>query len=231
MPFFIIFIKKTMRLSVSLFLLFLSVCGFAQTENKTVVVDSLFREDQFYISISYNFLQKTPDNFSQYSFSTGLSAGFLRDFPISKNRQWAIAPGIGYSFNDLKQNIDLSAISDDPNFQLVSSRIVLHYIDLPLEIRWRNATPQSHKFWRIYAGFMASYLLDGSFQYDGDLGSGKENIKDVLNTFQYATYLTFGFNTWNAYIHYGLNPFFDKNKTGTENEMTTLKVGLMFYIL
>ena len=57
---------------------------------------------------------------------------------------------------------------------------------------------------------MASYLLDGSFQYDGDLGSGKENIKDVLNTFQYATYLTFGFNTWNAYIHYGLNPFLIK---------------------
>jgi len=53
----------------------------------------------------------------------------------------------------------------------------------------------------------------------------------LLNKFQYATYLTFGFNTWNAYIHYGLNPFFDKNKTATENNVTTLKIGLMFYIL
>ncbi|MCA1965593.1 MAG: PorT family protein [Flavobacterium sp.] len=219
-----------MRLLVSLFFIFFVSIGFSQSETKPVV-DSLFREDQFYVSISYNILQKTPDNFNQYSFSTGLSAGFLRDFPISENRHWAIAPGIGYSFNDLKQNIDFSSISDNTSTEIVKSRILLHYLDFPLEIRWRNATPDSHKFWRIYGGFMASYLINGKFKYEGDLGSGTENINDLLNKFQYATYLTFGFNTWNAYIHYGLNPFFDKNKTATENNVTTLKIGLMFYIL
>lgn len=219
-----------MRLFVSLF--FLNFISFVYSQNETVTVaDSLFREDQFYVSISYNILQKTPDNFNQYSFSTGLSAGFLRDFPISENRHWAIAPGIGYSFNDLKQNIDFSSISNGSETEIVKSRILLHYIDLPLEIRWRNATPDSHKFWRIYGGFMASYLLNGKFKYEGSFGSGTENINDLLNKFQYATYLTFGFNTWNAYIHYGLNPFFDKNKTTTENNVTTLKIGLMFYIL
>ena len=219
-----------MRLLVSLFFLFFVTIGFSQSETKPVV-DSLFREDQFYVSISYNFLQNKPDNFSQYSFSTGLSAGFLRDFPISDNRHWAIAPGIGYSFNDLKQNIDFSSISNGSETEIVKSRILLHYIDLPLEIRWRNATPDSHKFWRIYGGFMASYLINGKFKYEGSFGSGTENINDLLNKFQYATYLTFGFNTWNAYIHYGLNPFFDKNKTTTENNVTTLKIGLIFYIL
>jgi len=213
-----------------LFSLFISNFSFAQTETKPVI-DSLFREDQFYVSVSYNVLQKTPENFSQYSFSTGLSAGFLRDFPISENRHWAIAPGIGYSFNDLKQNIDFSSISSSSDTEIVKSRILLHYVDFPLEIRWRNATPDSHKFWRIHAGFMASYLINGKFKYEGDLGSGTENINDLLNKFQYATYLTFGFNTWNAYIHYGLNPFFDKNKTTTENDVTTLKIGLIFYIL
>jgi hypothetical protein len=219
-----------MRLLVSLFFLFFVSIGFSQSDTKPVV-DSLFREDQFYVSISYNFLQNKPENFSQYSFSTGLSTGFLRDFPISENRHWAIAPGIGYSFNDLKQNIDFSSISNSTDTEIVKSRIILHYVDFPLELRWRNATPDSHKFWRIYGGFMASYLINGKFKYDGDLGSGTENINDLLNKFQYATYLTFGFNTWNAYIHYGLNPFFDKNKTTTENDVTTLKVGLMFYIL
>lgn len=219
-----------MRLFVSLFFLFFVTIGFSQSETKPVV-DSLFREDQFYVSISYNFLQKAPDNFNQYSFSTGLSAGFLRDFPISENRHWAIAPGIGYSFNDLKQTIDFSSISDNPNNESVKSRIILHYIDVPLEIRWRNATPESHKFWRIYGGFMTSYLINGKFKYEGDIGSGTENINDILNKFQYATYLTFGFNTWNAYIHYGLNPYFDKDKIAAENDMTTLKIGLIFYIL
>ena len=219
-----------MRLFVSLFFLHFISFVYSQKETETIA-DSLFREDQFYASISYNILQKTPDNFNQYSFSTGLSAGFLRDFPISENRHWAIAPGIGYSFNDLKQNIDFSSISNGSETEIVKSRILLHYIDLPLEIRWRNATPDSHKFWRIYGGFMASYLLNGKFKYEGSFGSGTENINDLLNKFQYATYLTFGFNTWNAYIHYGLNPFFDKNKTTTENNVTTLKIGLIFYIL
>lgn len=219
-----------MRLFVSLFFLFFATIGFSQSETKPVV-DSLFREDQFYVSISYNVLQKTPDNFNQYSFSTGLSAGFLRDFPISENRHWAIAPGIGYSFNDLKQTIDLSSVTNNTTSELVKSRMLLHYVDVPLEIRWRNALPDSHKFWRIYGGFMASYLINGKFKYEGSFGSGTENINDLLNKFQYATYLTFGFNTWNAYIHYGLNPFFDKNKTTTENNVTTLKIGLIFYIL
>lgn len=219
-----------MRLLVSLFFLFFVTIGFSQSETKPVV-DSLFREDQFYVSISYNFLQNKPDNFSQYSFSTGLSAGFLRDFPISDNRHWAIAPGIGYSFNDLKQNIDFSSISNSTDTEIVKSRIILHYVDFPLELRWRNATPDSHKFWRIYGGFMASYLINGKFKYEGDLGPRTENINDLLNKFQYATYLTFGFNTWNAYIHYGLNPYFDKDKTAAENNMTSLKIGLMFYIL
>ncbi|MFN7100233.1 MAG: porin family protein [Flavobacterium sp.] len=221
-----------MRQFVSLFFLFFVTLGFSQSEVVTKpAVDSLFREDQFYISISYNFLQKIPDNFNQYSFSTGLSAGFLRDFPISKNRHWAIAPGIGYSFNDLKQTIDLSSVTDNPDSELVKSRIFLHYIDMPLEIRWRNATPESHKFWRIYGGFMASYLIDGQFNYDAEGVSGKVDINEILNKFQYSTYLTFGFNTWNAYVHYGLNPFFDKDKTATENNVTTLKIGLMFYVL
>ena len=219
-----------MRQFVSLFFLFFLSLGFSQSDVKPIV-DSLFREDQFYISISYNFLQKKPDNSKQYSFSTGLSAGFLRDFPISQNRHWAIAPGIGYSFNDLKQTIDLSSISENTSTELVKSNIILHYVDLPLEIRWRNASIESHKFWRIYGGFMASYLIYGKFNYETDSGAGSVNINNILNKFQYATYVTFGFNTWNAYIHYGLNPFFDKNKTATENNVATLKVGLMFYIL
>ena len=135
--FFYYFYKKyIMRQFVSLFFLLFITIGFSQTESVSKpVVDSLFREDQFYVSIAYNFIQKKPDNFNQYSFSTGLSAGFLRDFPISENRHWAIAPGIGYSYNDLKQTIDLSAVTENPDFELVKSRIILHYVDLPLEVR------------------------------------------------------------------------------------------------
>ncbi|WP_235921962.1 hypothetical protein [Flavobacterium phycosphaerae] len=37
--------------------------------------DSLYREDQFYLNITYNILQKGPSGLRQNKFSTGLSGG------------------------------------------------------------------------------------------------------------------------------------------------------------
>lgn len=222
-----------MRICLSILFFSISCSLFSQSDVK--VVDSLFREDQFYLSISYNFIQKKPDNFSQYSFSTGFTGGFLRDMPISKNRHWSIALGAGYSYNNLKQNIEISTVSPNSsvsNSGIVRSRIILHYLELPLELRWRNASPSSHKFWRIHTGFKVSYLLDGNLKYESEiLGDGNENIKDIVNKLQYGLYLSFGFNTWNPYIYYALNPIFDKNKTATVNEISSLNIGLKFYIL
>lgn len=213
-----------------LFFVFFNTFGFSQSNEK--VVDSLFREDQIYFSISYNFLQNKPDNFSQYSFSAGITTGVLRDFPISKNRHWSIAPGIGYSYNDLKQNIDFLAASGSSSDVIVRSRLTLHYLELPLEIRWRNATPESHKFWRIHTGFKVSYLVGGTFSYESQtIGNDSFKASEIANKFQYGAYVAFGFNTWNPYIYYGLNPIFDKNKTTLENNVTAFNVGLKFYIL
>lgn len=218
-----------MRLLVVFFFIGLN---FGWTQTSQTVVDSLFREDQVYCSVSYNFLQNKPDNFSQYSFSAGLTAGFLRDFPISKNRHWSIAPGIGYSYNDLKQNIDFLAVSTTASTGTVRSRMTLHYLELPLEVRWRNASPYSHKFWRVHTGFKVSYLLGGTFSYESiAIGNGDFKIKEIANELQYGVYVAFGFNTWNPYIYYGLNPILDKNKTTLENNVTAFNVGLKFYIL
>jgi hypothetical protein len=218
-----------MRFLIVLFLFFLT---FSHAQTKEIVADSLFREDQIYCSISYNFLQNKPGNFSQYSFSTGLTAGFLRDFPISKNRHWSIALGLGYAFNDLKQNIDFAAVSSSASNTVIKSSMTLHYVELPLEIRWRNASPNSHKFWRIHTGFKFSYLVGGSFNYESaSIGNGNFKSKEVANELQYGVYIAFGFNTWNPYIYYGLNPIFDQNKTTLENNLAALNVGLKFYIL
>ena len=213
-----------------LFFIFFNFFGFSQSKEK--VVDSLFREDQIYFSISYNFLQNKPSNFSQYSFSAGITTGVLRDFPISKNRHWSIASGIGYSYNDLKQNIDFLDVSTSASDVIVRSRLTLHYLELPLEIRWRNATPESHKFWRIHTGFKLSYLMGGTFSYESNaIGNDSFKASEIANKFQYGAYIAFGFNTWNPYIYYGLNPIFDKNKTTLENNVTAFNVGLKFYIL
>jgi hypothetical protein len=213
--------------------------SFAQENLNLEVVDSLYREDQFYFGTTYNILQDKPTGVSQNSFSAGLSMGFLRDFPINKNRTLAIAPGLGLSYINYKQNLIISESNGVVDYSLISSnsdydknKFSLTTIDLPIEFRWRTSTPESHKFWRIYSGFKLSYVLFSRSRF-------KDNTNDFVvvnnpdvNKFQYGIYLATGFNTWNIYAYYGLSDFFKKELvSGAEGKLKTLNIGLMFYIL
>jgi hypothetical protein len=209
-----------------LFFLWIPFFCFSQ-EIKPIEIDSLYREDQFYASLSYNLIQNRPDGFKQFSFSPGITFGFLRDFPISKNRHWAIAPGIGYSYNNIKQFINSEEIvsaTENNTSENIRTIISSHSIDFPLEIRWRNATPNSHSFWRIYTGFKTSYVFNSKLESTTE--NTKESILDEINRWQYGAYISVGFNTWNPYIYYGINPIFKEG-----SKMSNFNVGFIFYIL
>lgn len=86
-------------------------------------LDSLYREDQFYIGFSYNILQQRPEGLKQNKFSLGLSLGVLRDMPINKRRNISIAAGLGYSLNNFNQNLQIAKIGDnDPTYGLLTER-------------------------------------------------------------------------------------------------------------
>lgn len=205
------------------------------------VVDSLYREDQFYIGLTYNILQKRPDGVTQNSFSSGLRFGFLRDMPINKRRNFAIAAGLGYSLNDYRQNIKIDEVAGNPTYEVINeadvnfdkNKFALHFVELPIEVRWRTSTIQSHRFWRIYTGFKFSYLFLNKSKYV----DGSEKIRifnnDDFNKFQYGTYISVGYNTWNFHAYYGLNSLFksDAKIEGKSIDMSTLNIGLIFYIL
>lgn len=211
-----------------LFFLWIPFFCFSQ-EIKPIEVDSLYREDQFYASLSYNLIQNRPDGFKQFSFSPGITFGILRDFPITKNRHWAIAPGIGYSYNNIKQFINSEEIVgaiENITSENIRTIITNHSIDFPLEIRWRNSSPNSHSFWRIYTGLKTSYVFNSKLKLESTTESTKESISDEINRWQYGAYISVGFNTWNPYIYYGLNPIFKEG-----SKMSNFNVGFIFYIL
>jgi hypothetical protein len=211
-----------------LFFLWIPFFCFSQ-EIKPIEIDSLYREDQFYASLSYNLIQNRPDGFKQFSFSPGVTFGILRDIPISKNRHWAIAPGIGYSYNNIKQFINSEEIvgaTENISSENIRTIITTHSVDFPLEIRWRNSTPNSHSFWRIYTGFKTSYVFNSKLKLESTTESSKESISDEINRWQYGAYISVGFNTWNPYIYYGLNPIFKEG-----SKMSNFNVGFIFYIL
>ncbi|AWM13806.1 hypothetical protein DI487_07970 [Flavobacterium sediminis] len=226
------------------FLIFFFCCSFItaqETEPKTElkepykVIDSLFREDQFYVSITYNLMQNKPAGYKQYSFSTGITLGAMRDMPFTKDRKWSVALGVGYSYNNIKHNIQVQD-GDPATYAIENSydknKLILHYLDIPLEIRWRNAAPLNHKFWRIYTGFKASYLLGSKSDFQSAVANYKVKNNSDVSKWQLGPYISVGYNTINMYVYYGLTPIFKNTQLDNQDlKLSSFNVGFMFYIL
>ncbi|MCV2485911.1 PorT family protein [Flavobacterium sp. SH_e] len=234
-----------MRIIFSCLFLLTFFNSFAQEDVKpeikpVIKIDSLYREDQFYFSVTYNMFTDIPIDFKQNKFSLGLSGGFLRDMPINKTRTIAIATGLGLSYQNYNQNLTISQDGGgeiiygvNNSSEYVSNRYRQYSIDLPIEFRWRNSTYESTKFWRIYGGVKFSYIFSSTSLLDDGENTYKINNNKDINKFQYGPYLSAGYNTWNVYIYYGLSPLFNSATTlsGEKINMKTLNAGLIFYIL
>lgn len=230
-----------MKVFFSILILLVSVKAFSQAidslpalDRTIKVTDPFYREDQFYVGVTHSLMMKQPDNFSTNSISIGTNFGFLRDFPINKQRTVAIAPGVGFAFYNLRHNMAL--IDNDPvTFEIDNDREKnvqkLSYIEIPFEIRWRNSKVHSHKFWRVYTGIKYSYLLNATSKYEGVLGNHSFKNSDFLSRSNLGVYISAGFNTWNLYGYYGFKPLYNKNTIDTGSHINMLNVGLMFYIL
>lgn len=205
-----------------------------------VKIDSLYREDQFYAGLNYNSLLNKPSGVSQEKISFGFSAGFLRDMPINKSRTLAIAPGIGFSFNNYLQNMSITGTNQNPIYGVIPSSVKYDKnrfeqlrVEFPLEFRWRDSDPTTYQFFRIYAGVKLSYLLmDKSVYDDGIQKVVIKNNKD-FEEFLYGVYLSMGYSAFNLQVYYGLNSLFKSSAKIDTVPVTinTLSIGVVFYIL
>ena len=228
-----------MRILINCFIFLSFFSVFSQSVPDFEAVDSLYREDQFYIGVTYNTLQNRPIGVTQNNFTPSFSIGILRDMPINKARNKAIAAGIGYSLNTYNQNIVISENNDKPLYNTISdgtlfdkNKLSLHSIDIPIEYRWRTSVPETHKFWRIYTGFKMSYMFYTQSKYEDAQTSYLVTGNPDISKFQYGTYLSVGYNTVNFNIYYGLNPIFKSAElNGKAIEINSLNFGFMFYIL
>lgn len=211
----------------------------AVTEKST---DSLYKEDQFYIGVTYNLVANKPKGVSQNGFSGGFHFGYTKDMPINKRRNKAIGVGLGLSFNSFNQNLLISEASNkDINFQIIDdattpfskNKFSTYMLEVPIEYRWRTSTAEDYKFWRIYTGFKLGYIFYNSSKFEGTPSDIKLSNIDAFNAFQYGAFISGGYNTWNVYFYYSLNPIFksEAKLNNTVIDANALKIGLMFYIL
>ena len=223
-----------------LFLLPFLICfvaAFAQP-NKATELDSLYREDQIYIGVTYNALTNLPEGASQNSFSTGFHLGVIRDFPINKRRNVAIGLGLGYSINTFNQNIRISSTTPTTytileGIGFTKNNFSQHLLEVPLEFRWRTSNSETYKFWRIYTGVKLGYVLASKSVYKGNPDNETHRNLKGMNPWQYGLTMSVGYNTWNGYIYYGLNPIFDSviSTNAQSLDMNALKIGLIYYLL
>lgn len=214
------------------------VSGQSLPSNKEV--DKKYLEDQFYVGLTYNFATNLPSGVSQRNLSYGLQAGFIKDIPLSYDRDMGLGIGLGYGVNSYYTNllasrqgsgVEYSVLDSDSDFR--RNKIATHVLEVPFQFRWRNSTPEEYKFWRIYTGIKVGYVFDGRSKFV----SSSEKIvflnKD-LKDLQYGLTMNVGYNTFNIHIYYALSSIFNDGimeQSGEVIDIKPLRVGLIFYIL
>jgi hypothetical protein len=228
---------------ILIFLLLQCLSVVAQEEDEIMPgVDSLYREDQFYLGLTFHLLNDLPENISQSGFSGGLHAGFIRDIPLNKQRNIAIGTGIGWSVNTYSQELFIGQDDagnsvfrnlDEENIRYDTNRFSTQLVELPLEFRWRTSTPVTYKFWRVYGGLKFGYIYRFRSTFRGENQEVRLKELPELQRYRVGGTLSFGYNTFNFHVYYSLNSYFENAQleSGAPVDMTTFKLGLMFYIL
>lgn len=203
--------------------------------------DTRYREDQFYLGVTFNFMSDLPRGVSQSGFSGGFHTGFTRDFPLNKTRNFGFGLGVGWSINSFRSDMLISEDEDGNTiFQVLNgdefdfkfSRFSTQLVEVPLEIRWRTSTASDYRFWRIYAGIRLGYIYHFQSNFKQPGKRIRLNRIQGLERMRYGLTFTFGYNTFNFTAYYSLNSFFAAQTIeGDAVGVQTFKVGLMFYIL
>ena len=101
-----------------------------EKNDSITVVDDKYREDQFYVSVTYNLLGNKPSGVSQSGFSSGFHFGFIRDMPINEKRNVAIGLGLGFSSNSYNQTLLISEENSELNYSVLNDTSFLSLIHI-----------------------------------------------------------------------------------------------------
>ena len=215
---------------IALILLLFST--FTEAQNKMNFVDDKYLEDQLYFNLTYIQMLNLPERISQSGFSFGLGAGFIKDLPLNKKRNFGLGAGLGYGFNNYYFNVNVSPIIPlaEENITIKNNKLILHTVELPLEMRFRNSSPTKFKFWRFYPGLKIAYIFAENTSFGKSADFDVDDIVEI-NEFIYGLTFAAGYNKWNLHFYYGLNDLFNQTVNNDYNiNINDVRIGLIFYI-
>lgn len=222
-----------MKKFIGLLILFLSIKVSGQQDSLKLA--ERYWEDQLYIGITYNTLNRQLKDAKNNGFSYGVSLGYIKDIPFNKKGNWAVGIGLGYeydSFSHSLQVVDNSGELKIPEELVTSNKIRLHSLEMPIQLRWRNSNSVVYSFWRVYAGIRLGYNFNNIFKYS--LNNQNYSFVNIptYNKFQTGLELSVGYSAFNFYVYYGLTPIYKGVLVNNKKVDTQIvKFGLIFYLL
>jgi hypothetical protein len=201
-----------------------------------------YREDQFYIALSYDLLSEVPASVATRGLIGGFHFGFIRDWPINGQGTWSVGTGIGLGYDRYGQNvIAQSSQGADPIWTIEQSpsaidnnSLQITALEVPIELRWRTSDARTYKFWRLYAGAKWSQHVAARAVFTGPEGSETlTDLPQLRKGIWYAT-VAFGYGIFNAQLQWGLTPLLlevQDSETQQSIGLRPIKLGIMFYIL
>ncbi|MFK5981581.1 MAG: porin family protein [Flavobacteriaceae bacterium] len=235
------FFNKVYKSFIVLYFIIFSIPIVAQDSIPKYSGDLKYREDQFYIGITYNLLISNTNNISSQGLSGGLNFGFIRDMPINKKRNISFGAGAGFSFDQYGSNLQILKNEESQSvFNIISNDVRYKYnrlqtatIEAPIEFRWRTSSPTSYKFWRVHLGFRIGYTFWYRSRFNDYSNSITNSDIDEFEKIRFGTTLSLGYNKFNLFAYYGLNQFFNEAQTSDHEtvDYKNFNIGLIFYIL
>ncbi|MBE0648506.1 MAG: outer membrane beta-barrel protein [Bacteroidales bacterium] len=177
-----------------------------------------------------------PQGIKTRTINQGFQAFALYNVPFGKSN-FGFAIGLGFRAQNLYGNFLvksrqdstwLEKIGDTASVNFQRSKLVLPYIELPIEFRFKSKSKIA-----VGIGFKVAYLLPAHSKYVGEnyttLDKTKYRVKfreiKNLEQFSYGPTFRIGYRWFNFNAYYSLSKLFTK---GNGPEMNSLSLGFLF---
>lgn len=198
--------------------------------------------DRFVVDVHWDGWLNAPDSFKVKGLSSGFGLHYYYDIPLGKNNDNAsFAIGAGLSWSNYYHNsyftYDTSQytipVAFNDSIQHSKNKLVINYIEVPVEFRFRTNENGSGNRFKFAVGFKGGYVLTDHTKFVGDdwiSGSADEikyknyRIKN-MGKLQYGPTLRLGYSKVNLEVYYGLSDIFEEGKGPSGNPIT---VGVSF---
>jgi hypothetical protein len=214
------------KIFFTLGMLLVSYCTFAQ-DAKTAVANKAMgaterSRDFLVIQLGYVGLNGTGASNINSGFNREFNLALMYDIPL-QNTNFSLAAGLGISSTGIylkDQIIDLKS-GTSPNFASNQNyskfKLAMNYLEIPLEIRYRQVPENANKGFKVGLGIKVGNLVNvhtRSVQtINGNKNIEKEANKSMFNTWRFAGTARIGYGNFAVYGTYNLTSVF--KETGT----------------